>query len=320
MHEAGPSLECHVQVRRVGRRLRDRAGGLANPSGDDSHRYAVGGCCRRDVLGPEFLILGRRHLLARRQVQPELEAAHPTLVLLGHLRMHEPASRGHPLDASGREHPLIAVVIAVAHAPIEHVGHRLEAAVRVVREAGDIVLRPVGAELIEHEKRIEVRQLRLPDHTPKLHTCTVRSWHAADDPLDRATACMSTAHGFQPFANAPSCSQDEGRVGGNQLPTAARGALVHPARGESLRAQAASASGPTIAARAALKAAWRCSLEIDKPSARTNVMSVMPRNPKRNRRYGSTNSPGWPGAYTPPRERATVTRLPPASPSGPLAV
>ena len=45
--------------------------------------------------------------------------------------------------------------IAVAHAPGDHVGHGLEAAVRVVGKAADVVARVVGAEGVEHQERVE---------------------------------------------------------------------------------------------------------------------------------------------------------------------
>ena len=64
----------------------------------------------------------------------------------------------------GNEHALVAVVVPVAHAPVEHVGDGLEAPMRVVGEARDVVLGLVGAELVEHQEGIEVGQLRLPDH------------------------------------------------------------------------------------------------------------------------------------------------------------
>ena len=74
----------------------------------------------------------------------------------------------------------------MAHAPVEHVGDGLEAAVRVVREAGDVVLRPVGAELVQHQEGVEFHQLRRADHARQLDAGAVRSGHAADTLGDRA--------------------------------------------------------------------------------------------------------------------------------------
>jgi hypothetical protein len=78
--------------------------------------------------------------------------------------MHDAAPGRHPLDAAGAEQPRVALVVGVAHAAGEHVGHRFEAAVRMIREAGDVVARVVGSELIEQQKRIErVEKLRADD-------------------------------------------------------------------------------------------------------------------------------------------------------------
>ena len=56
----------------------------------------------------------------------------------------------------GVEQAVVALVVAVAHAPGEHVGHGLEAAMRMIGEAGDVVVGVVGAELVEHQERIEM--------------------------------------------------------------------------------------------------------------------------------------------------------------------
>jgi hypothetical protein len=129
----------------------------------------------------ELLILRRGHLLARRQIQPQLKAAHPAFLLFGHLRMHQPPTGGHPLHAAGYEHALVTVVVAVAHAAVEHVSDRLEPAVRVIGKAGEVVLGLIGAELIEHEERIQVRQLWLPDDPAQLHAGAIGGGQAAHD-------------------------------------------------------------------------------------------------------------------------------------------
>src|SRR5690606_37565625 len=71
------------------------------------------------------------------------------------------------------------VVVAVAHASVEHVGDRLEAAVRVVGEAGQVVLGAVGAELVEQQEGIEVGQARAADDAGQLHPGAVGCGHAA---------------------------------------------------------------------------------------------------------------------------------------------
>jgi hypothetical protein len=87
----------------------------------------------------------------------------------------------------------------MAHAPVEHVGHRLEAAMRMIREARDVVLGLVGAELIQHEERIKVGKLRLPDDARELDAGAVRGRHALDDAPDGAARDTGVGHGSHTF-------------------------------------------------------------------------------------------------------------------------
>src|SRR5690606_10167820 len=80
--------------------------------------------------------------------------------------------------------PFVAVVVTMAHAPVEHVGDGLEAPVRVLRETGDVVLRALGAEFVQQQERVQLRQRRAADHPGQAHAGAVGSGHAADDALD----------------------------------------------------------------------------------------------------------------------------------------
>lgn len=67
------------------------------------------------------------------------------------------AARGfHPLDPAGAQIALIAHTVAVLHVPVDHVGERYKAAVRVVGKSGDIFVGVVATEMVEHEKWVEV--------------------------------------------------------------------------------------------------------------------------------------------------------------------
>jgi hypothetical protein len=65
------------------------------------------------------------------------------------------AAGGHPLHAAVFQQAFVAGAVAVAHAAGEHVGDGLEAAVRVVGEAADVVAGLVGAEGVEHQEGVE---------------------------------------------------------------------------------------------------------------------------------------------------------------------
>jgi len=56
----------------------------------------------------------------------------------------------------------------------------------MIRKAGDVVLRLVGAELIEQQERIEVGELGLPDHPREADACAIGGRHAFHDTLHRA--------------------------------------------------------------------------------------------------------------------------------------
>ena len=98
----------------------------------------------------EFRVARGRHLFTRRKIHPELKTAHATLFLLWHFRMNNARPRLHPLHITGHELTDVAHVIAVLHMPFEHVGYRLETAVRMRRKPADVVARIIGSEFIKH--------------------------------------------------------------------------------------------------------------------------------------------------------------------------
>jgi hypothetical protein len=84
-----------------------------------------------------------------------LKAVHPAvLVTVGHLLVDDAAPRRHPLDVSGSEGALVPQAVGVVDRPRQHVGDRLDPAVRVPGEAGQIVLRTLVAEVVEEQKRV----------------------------------------------------------------------------------------------------------------------------------------------------------------------
>src|SRR5439155_27376176 len=90
-------------------------------------------------------------------------------VALRHFLVHDAAARGHPLHVAGAQAAAIAKAVAVLDAPREHVGDRLDAAVWMPREAGEIVGRVLVAKVIEQQKRIELCRLAEAERTLQLH-------------------------------------------------------------------------------------------------------------------------------------------------------
>ena len=125
-----------VEIARIGRDAFDRALLAPEIAADDAHARAVvvddfGNVLRRDVL-----VARRRHLQRRRQVRPELEAVHAALrIALRHLLMQDAAAGRHPLHVARAQLALVAEAVAVLDGAGEHIGDRLDAAMRMPRES-----------------------------------------------------------------------------------------------------------------------------------------------------------------------------------------
>jgi hypothetical protein len=80
----------------------------------------------------------------------------------------------------------MALAVAMAHAPGEHVGDRFEAAMRVVGKTGEIVLRPVRLEFVEQQEGIDHPQLLGAEHAGQADAGAVRGRLAAERTLEAA--------------------------------------------------------------------------------------------------------------------------------------
>ena len=80
----------------------------------------------------------------------------PGVVALGHFLVDDAAARGHPLDVARGDGAAVAHAVAVLDGAGEDVGDGFDAAVGVPREAGEVVLGDVVAEIVEEEERVEV--------------------------------------------------------------------------------------------------------------------------------------------------------------------
>ena len=137
------------------------------------------------------------HFFPRRQIQPQLKAAHASLGLLRHLRVNDAPGGGHPLHVSGAQVAAVAEMILVPHVPVQHVRDGLETAMRMRRKAGEIVVRIVGVELIEHEERIDVQPALAAEAAAQLNAGAVGGRDRFDD-VDQ----ISITHGALRFEDA----------------------------------------------------------------------------------------------------------------------
>ena len=170
----------------VGRSTAPRTPWLA--AGDHAHRHALGGGQHRHVGRGDVAVGRRLHLVLGGEVDPELEARHAARLLLRHLRMDDAAAGGHPLHAARLEQADVADAVAVAHAALEHDRHGLEAAVRMVGKAADVVGRGIAAEGVEHQERVEPALQRLGQDAGQADAGAVGGRLAADGALDAARA------------------------------------------------------------------------------------------------------------------------------------
>ena len=160
--------------------------------------------------------MGAVILSAAARLTQSWKPGHPAFLLLRHLRVDDAAAGGHPLDAAGLEQADVADAVAVAHAPLEHDRHRLEAAVRMIGKAADVVARRIAAERIEHQERIEPLLQGLRQHADELDAVAVRGGLAAHDALHRARAESGLERGG---CSSGQCSDGGARVNGAVVAT-----------------------------------------------------------------------------------------------------
>jgi hypothetical protein len=95
----------------------------------------------------------------------------------------------HPLHAAAGQQAFIAGAVAVAHAAGQHVGDRFKAAVRVVGEAGDVIVGLLRTEIVQHQERVEATLQGLGQHAVDLHASAIHHGLAADNPFHCAGLC-----------------------------------------------------------------------------------------------------------------------------------
>ena len=125
------------------------------------------------------------------------------MLLLGNLGVDHAAAGDHPLHAAVAQQAFVPRIVSVAHAAGEHVGHGLEAAMRMVWEAGDVVVRIVAAECVQHQEGIEAALQLAGQHAGQRHARAVRGSDALNDALDiaRLVQCglSGGVHGDSPW-------------------------------------------------------------------------------------------------------------------------
>jgi hypothetical protein len=110
---------------------------------------------------------------------------HPArLIAFRHFLMKDSAAGRHPLDVAGAEAATIAETVAVLHGAGQHIGDRLDAAMRMPRESGEIVLRTIVAEVVEQQERIVVGGVAESERAAELDASAFERRFRRDDFLD----------------------------------------------------------------------------------------------------------------------------------------
>src|SRR5205809_3806451 len=160
MDEIRLRLEADVDVFRVDSDILDGPAVPADIPSHDPHPNAASGLDLGDARGLDLLVPRIRHLLRLGHVHPELEAPQPVAVHFRHLLVDDPAARGHPLDVPAADDPFVPDAVLMLDATVQHVGHRLDAAVRMPRETRDVFRGVLGTEVVEEKERIQPRDFR----------------------------------------------------------------------------------------------------------------------------------------------------------------
>ena len=97
-------------------------------------------------------------------------------VSLRHLLVQDAAAGRHPLHVAGRHLALVAQAVAVLDRARQHVGNRLDAAVRMPRKSRQIIFGIVVAEIVQQQERIELLGLAETEGALQLHARAFDAW------------------------------------------------------------------------------------------------------------------------------------------------
>ena len=82
--------------------------------------------------------------------------------------------------------PRVAEAVPVLDGPREHVGDGLDAAMGMPGEARPVVVRPIVAEVVEQQERIELCRIAEAECPAQLHARSLHGWLRLDDAASRA--------------------------------------------------------------------------------------------------------------------------------------
>src|SRR5439155_24735256 len=99
------------------------------------------------------------------------------------LLMDDSSACGHPLNVARGDGAAVAHAVPVFHGAGKDIGDRLDAAVRMPGETGQVILGNVVAEVVEKEKGVEVRGGAKAERPAQVHARALKGRFSADESL-----------------------------------------------------------------------------------------------------------------------------------------
>jgi hypothetical protein len=161
-------------------------------AGDDPHQgAAVGRGEQRHLVAGQVLVARLNPLLGAGQVDPQLQAveqaaAHDEVLGRG-LDVQDPLPGRHPLRPAVADEPAAAHRVVVLQKAVHHVGHGLEAAVRVPGRALRLARSVVDlAHLVQVDEWVEVGQVGTGERAEDREALTLEAARCRRDRTHRA--------------------------------------------------------------------------------------------------------------------------------------
>src|SRR5262249_43123 len=118
---------------------------------------------------------------------PELKPVHAAcLVALRHFLVNDAAAGCHPLDVPGTDRSAVTQTVAMFHRAGKHVGDCFDAAMRVPRKAGQVILRNIVSEIIQQKGGIVIGRLAEAERTPEVYPSALHCRLRGDQFLKRS--------------------------------------------------------------------------------------------------------------------------------------
>src|SRR5262245_29945237 len=126
--------------------------------------------------------------------------------------MQDATAGGHPLHVACTHLALVAKAVAVLDRAGEHIRYRLDAAVRMPRKAGAVVVGVLVAEIVEQQERIELAGRAEAECTTEVHAGPFHGGGRLRNALDRSDGHRVLLYGAlrgggnrRPFSRSLEC-------------------------------------------------------------------------------------------------------------------